>query len=319
VAVLTTDPDSALCAGLREQVELDVIAPKALPLLSPRFDRVISLVANTPGHARLIGLVARFGGAVVVEDPCLMAAYAGQPLRAMALAEAEIGRRLDAEEMGHWMSAAVRPGAQMLGEVAAAAEPLVVYGATLADQVRQRYATEPAHIPLPIRPASRRRHRRAELAIRVHATPRTEEACIWALDSLRLWGVDARVVMSGEVSPRLAALSRALGMADRVAFRTEPEDADVALFLAVPGEASLTRPLAEAACSGLPCVASRGIAEGFDAPDWVRTTPEGASPILVAEAVLGAAAPDPEAVLEFQRRHDPAACARLLCEALGLA
>jgi hypothetical protein len=185
----------------------------------------------------------------------------------------------------------------------------------------RRYGRAPHVVPMPIRPAPlRARRRQGQLVIRAHTTPRTDTSCVWALDSLRFWGVDAKLLLATGISAPVFALARTLGLAGQVA--AEPcGEADIGLFLAVPGEASLTRALTQAACSGLPCVASRGVAEGFDCPAWVSVTPEGSSPLLLAEAILAAVArrPDPHSVLEFQRRHDPWDCARLICEALGLA
>jgi hypothetical protein len=137
---------------------------------------------------------------------------------------------------------------------------------------------------------------------------------------LRSWGVRVQLSLVGEERPELFALGRELGLEGRVRFVPALGAADIAVVLAMRGQGSLSGVLAACCARGVPCVASASVAEGFDAPAWVHAVPDEPSPPLIAEAVLAGldAAPGAEELAAFHRLHDPARCARLLCEALGV-
>lgn len=334
MALLTRQPDAPLCAALRDLPGPEVFTPEAgrspLPLLSPRCDRVVTVLANTRAHVGSLGAVTRFGGAAMLEDSSLLAAYPDDG-RVAFLAEAELGRPVSLEEVAHWRAGTLRCPALLLAHVAAAAEPLIVHSRALAEEIARRYGVEAVVVPRAVQGGRMPRNGGAghDLILAFAEEP-ASESCIWALELLRSWGVQARLALHCAGDPAQAeALAAGLGLKDRIRFagvdrRAEPEHegpAALALLLAMPGQGTLAAVLAQHAASGLRCVASRALASACEPPAWVRTIPDEPSPILLAEAVLEAlAAPAPSvaAIEAFRRAHDPAAAARRLCEALGI-
>jgi hypothetical protein len=223
VALLTPEAEGPLGAALRALVDLEVFAPGpsqplgALPLLSPRFDRVVSLIGNTPAHAHVLAAAARFGGAALIRDGCPLAAY-GERSGVEGLAAAELGRAVGSAEVARWRRGEMRPPALLLGEIAAAAEPLMVHSRALAGRVRERYRTGTAVVPWPIAASVRQVKARALVEIGAAATGMAAEACVWAADMLRSWGVRVQLSLVGEERPELLALGRELGLEGRVRF-----------------------------------------------------------------------------------------------------
>ncbi|GAC1341588.1 MAG: hypothetical protein NVSMB18_14000 [Acetobacteraceae bacterium] len=334
---------AAVAAALGDRVELHVFGERgsalppgaasvqrltALPLLSRRFDRVVGVVANGARHAEVAALLARYGGRALVGDACVLAAYADE--RGRSLAAAELGRGVDAHEIRHWRAGTIRPGALFLGELAVSTEPLLVHSSALAAEIGRRYGRSARVLPLPFAPGGAGRDAGAcgsgEVVIAAFEAGRMGKACVWALEMLRFWGVEARLHFVGSTPAGWAAvwgLCTALGLAGRVALlpAAGPMAADIGLFLAVRGQGSLTMAAAAAALDGMRLVASVSVAEGFDASGWVRTVPDQPSPPLLAEAVmalLAAGRPEAGARQAFADGHGPARFAASLCEALAL-
>ncbi|HYZ63893.1 MAG TPA: hypothetical protein VE650_15710 [Acetobacteraceae bacterium] len=362
LAVVTAEAGHPLCTALRAFADVEVFAPDrplaTFPWHAPRYDRVVSLVANTEADGRVAALAARYGGAVVVEDCCLQAAYAARPDAARSLAQSELGRALADREMAHWRAGTIRPRVTLCGELAAAAEPLMVYAAGLAREIAARHRREALVLARPIEPSpsgrgqgegTRKRADAVPSARPPHPDPLPEgegdgsrvqlrspgtvlvahvggrlaaETCVWALDMLRSWGVHVTLTLCSERFEGLEALCRELALADRVAFGEAAAAADIRLFLAMRGQPSLAGALAAASATGVPCIASRSLVEAFDPPGWVRVIPDEPSPPLLAEAVLeilDRPPPAPAAIGQYRRVHDPAVTAQALCHALGLA
>ncbi len=370
VALLTTLPPTsdtviagiaaALCPELGQHVDLHVFTPtegpqtpegalsvqplSALPQLSSRFDRVVGMVANTYHHAPILEQLRRYGGACIVHDTCLFELYQTQlgAGRTQALAEAELGRPLGPHEIWHWLSAELPPGALLLGELAAAAEPLIVHSRWAAAEIARRYGRAALHLPAPLAAApldlSGREPARTRLGlhpgqvlIASFGLQRAAQDCIWALELLGRWGVDARLHFVGPAPAHPEALHQLcaeLGLLDQVAFMPEQAArdhllaADVGLQIGRRGLGSLTHALADCVLAGLPGVASAALADAIGAPAWVRPIPDQPSPVLIAEAVmevLAASRPSESLHQAYAAEHGYAAYARRLCQALDLA
>ncbi|MBV8914215.1 MAG: hypothetical protein JOZ05_14390 [Acetobacteraceae bacterium] len=325
LALIAPAPDPSLCAALQEVVNLEVFEAgpgwplSAFPLLSPRFDRVISVLGNTARHAPVLGGVSRFGGAVVAQDPCLLSAYGQRDGSVQALAAAELGRAVRTEEVARWHNGEIRVPATLLGDVAASAEPLMVHSPALRARLAGLCPRPALLIPRAITPGNVL-NRPGEGRIAALASGSAAEACVWALDMLRAWRVCPRLHVVGAPGAELSALCGELGLTAEVGFGRDLGACDIAVFLAMRGQGSLPLPVLQLIARGVPCVVSEWVAEALELPAWVCTVPDEPSPPLIAEALAAALAARPtgEAVQAFQRRHDPARCARLLCEALGL-
>ena len=285
LAVLSTAVDLPVCRSLQRR-GADVFGPERLASLSPHYGHVLFVLDNRPESGTLIRWLRRFGGSALLLDSCLLAAYGDA--EAAALAARELGRAVPKTELDQWRAGIARPGALLLGEVAEAADELFVHSAWLAEEIGRRFGRTATVVP-PVPDLPR---------VRAEAGGLQAESCVWAVEMLRSWGRDIRLDLAcpAAEAPALEGLAARLGVGEAVAFA--PGAATVLLFLAMRGHGSLSSRLMAAA--GLPCIASRGVAEAVDSAG-VRIVPDQPSPPLLAEAIL-AALPDAASLDETARR-----------------
>lgn len=273
-------------------------APSLVQLLSPRTGRAVFVIGNRAADAALIGLLRRFGGDAVLTSACLLAAYGDA--RARALAEAELARPVPADELAQWRDGVARPGALLLGEVAAAARELFVPSAWMAAEIARRYGRTAQVLPIPAAVEAG-----GATGIAAAAAGLQAEACIWALELLQFWGIATPMWLDCPARERaaLAGLARRLGV--EVNFGRGP--GRVAVVLAMRGGEAREQEFVAAA--GRNCVASQCLVESVGAPAWVWAVPDQASPPLLAAALRAAlAVPAPNATA-WAAAHDPAAVA----------
>lgn len=366
------DYTSGMCAELGRHAELHLFtetagaapplgaasaAPlSALPFLDTGFDRVVGVMGNSDHHLGSLRGLLRYGGAAICHDGRLLDMYwfcLGQD-RAVRLAEAELGRTLEPGEMESWLSGVRPPGALLFSELAEAAEPLIFHARAAVREVRRRHGAEAKHLPFCLRRTfdaeALRPQARAAARERLGVSPETvllatfgfthptkaPEDVLWALETLRAWGVPARLHFVGaalmDFTP-LRRLADELGLLPHVDFggayvsdshyRDSLLAADVAVQLRTLGPGSVSGALADCIAAGLPAVASAALAESLDAPSYVRTVPDAPSPVLVAEAALDLREDAPRSATGPERRayvasHGFDTYAVRLLEALGL-
>ncbi len=368
------DYSAALCPALGRLVELDVftgahhlpcppgvadlIPFSAVPLLSSEYDRVVHVLGNSHYHAQILDGLLRYGGACIAHDGRLLDFYHGHfgHEHTVRLAEAEMGRPLRPHEIFHWLAGDLPPEALIFAEVAQVAEPLLLHSPDGVDEMARRYGVTAGRLPFclyrswepdALTPLARAAAR-ARLA-RFGAGPdqkvictfgflhanKGPEDCVWALDQLRSWGVDARLHFVGAAHGPMGpvhALIRTLGLQDQVwfaeAFVTEAVwrdhllGADAAIQLRSAGPGSVSGALSDCIGAGLAAVASRGLARAVDAPGYVVAVPDRPSPLLVAEGlaeVLERGHAGREAEREaYVAAHSFDRYSTMLCQALGL-
>ena len=307
----------------------DAVAPAGmacLPLsrlahLSPRFDAVVSVLGNSAPHLEIFRHLLDHGAAAIAHDSRLLGFY---PMllgfeRASAVASAELGRAVDAAEYDGWLGEYGDPPALMLGEVAAAARPLLMHSAAAAELVGARYGVSVGNLGFPVmrvlpdaeisppgRVAARRALALAEDSVQLvhfgHAQrDRAPGELVWALEMLVRWGIDARLSFVGAVEPavreELETLAQQIGVAGRVFFtggfvteaswRLWLRAADIAVQLRTYGLGQISAGLGDCQAAGVPCVANLSLAAAVAAPDWVRRVPDELSAVLVAETLAG--------------------------------
>lgn len=363
------DYSAACCAELGRRTDLHVFTPtpdpvqplgsasvaplSILPMLSTRFDRIIGVLGNSAHHLGIMDLVLRHGAAVILHDSRLADLYAWEmpARRREAVASAELGRPVGGEEIRQWVAGFRPPPALMLGEVAAAAQPLLMHAPASVQEARRRYGIEAVHLPfslyrtLPeaeLTPRARDRAR-ARLELRpnevlvatfggVHQTKAPVES-VWALEMLRGWGIPARLRFVGvsmmDLVP-LRALIDSLGLrnyvdlhdghVDEVGYRDVLVAADLGLQLRTTGAGSLSGGLADCIAAGVPSVASACLVGSMDVPAYVTAVPDVTSPVLVAEALanLLGRPPTSDARRAYTATHSFDTYAARLCAALDL-
>ena len=329
------DYSAATCKELGKRVELHVFTPtkppqrphgaasvqplSALPLLSTGFDRTVSILGNSVFHLDILRLMLRYGGAAIMHDGRMLDLYAGHVghEKTVRMAEIELGRPLRPHEIWHWLAGDIPAGALILAEIAAAAEPLMMHSKASISEIDRRYGVHAKHLSFSLHrifseadlSLAARQQARARLNVGpnevvlasfgyVHPTKAPLD-CVWALDLLRGWNINARLHFVGAPLMPMEPLERLiedLGLTDRVSifgdfvdeglYRDHLVGADVGLQLRTSGIGSMSGALSDCVAAGLPTVTSQDLAEGLDAPGYVRAIANNPSPILVAEAAI---------------------------------
>jgi glycosyltransferase involved in cell wall biosynthesis len=364
------DYTAATCAELGKLVDLHVFSeterPAALPgalsvrplssipNTSAQFDRVVNVMGNSSFHLSIFHNLLRYGGACIAHDSRMLSFYRallGMD-RATSLASQELGREIKPDDVNGWLTDEATLDALHYGEIVKAADPLVVHSPVTAQLMHQKYHVQAHLLPFCIyRPwtaeaLSRRELARARLKLPdneivivtfgfVHKTKAPIE-CIWALETLRGWGINASLHFVGtDTDPHnLREMADALGLGDKVKFLSEfvRDDiyrdylvaADLGIQLRLTYLGSLSGALLDCIAAGLPTVTNASLGEAMDAPEFVRRIPDNISPLLVAEALAelldeGLAVARPEASRRaFTEAHSFSIYAAKLCQVLQL-
>lgn len=364
------DYSAATCSALGALTDLHVFTPtadpapvhgaatvrplSAVPSVSAGFDRVVNVMGNSDFHLRIFHQMLRHGGACIAHDSRMLGFYRillGMD-RATAVAARELGRPVTPQDVDGWMADEATLEALHFGEMADVADPMIVHSPVTARAVRERFGITPGVLPFCIyRPFEAEALRDRDAARRRLGLPdgqvviatfgfvgptKSPVDCIWALEMLRAWGIDASLHFVGasagqEALDRLAA---DLGLTGRVRFlgdyvtdrmyRDYLIGADLGVQLRLTYFGSISGALMDCVGAGLPTVANVSLAEAMDAPDYVRRIPDRLSPVLLAEALAdlldaGLARTRPEAARrDFAEAHSFPVYARGLCGLLGL-
>jgi glycosyltransferase involved in cell wall biosynthesis len=295
----------------------------ALPHLMGSFDRVISVLGNSHFHRRIFELLCRYGAACIAHDARMLGFYHGMlgTPRTLALASQELGRIVEKAELNAWLADESTLKTLFLSEVIAASSPMIVHSPVTAQMVREQYGATVIHLPFSIyrpwpagtlSPAARAAARRrlglpeGDIVIAtfgfVHDTKAPDE-CIWALELLRGWGIQASLHFVGgsehlaRGAIALRALIAQLRLADHVVFGDQFVSeqtyndyllgADVAIQLRTYGLGGLSGAVLDCAAAGLPMVTNESLGTAVGVPTaYSRMVPDALSPLQIAEAVV---------------------------------
>ena len=299
-AVFAHNPASSLARALQRR-GAHVFGAELVALLSPRFEQTLFIIDGHSAEAGLLHLLRRYGGDVVLTGTCLLGAY-GAPAAAMAVLE--LGRPIPPSELAQWRQGIARPGALFLGEVAAAARTLFVPSAWLAREVATRHGRPATVLPVAADPVIAG----SPGTITAIAAGLQAEACVWALELLRFWAIEAHLMLDCPPAdqPALTQLATRLRVGDHLRFGTGP--AAVTAVLAMRGDGRAVGPLVAALAAG-PSIASLCLAEAIDPPPWLDIIPDQASPPLLARALRTALAQAPPDIASWPVDHAPDAVA----------
>ena len=349
------DYHGALASALAPLCELSVFGGAAigpLPHLSSAYDRVISAIGNSHLHADIYDYTLRWGGAVICHDARLIGLVAGRGLdHAAELASRELGRAIAPETVALWAENENGREASFLGDLAAAARPLIFHARQPAALVAARFGINAHRLPFalyrpfrgPIRAADRARARKTlgiapeqKLIASFGFVGRNKGvlAAFYALARLRRTQRQAKLVFVGAPNDSLAlfmTLSLSLGIADAVDFgagfvaeadyRNYLLAADVALQLRENGEGNISGALQDCIAAGLPSVANADLADNIAAPAYVGRVADRLDPGEIATALemaLHAERDFEVARAAYCAAHSMDAYARRLLETLGL-
>ncbi len=330
----------------------------AVPHLASRYDRVLSVMGNSPDHhGRIFDLLQDYGGACVCHDARLMQF---RLLRfgwddAAKVASEELGREVTRQEVAGWLRDETAREASFLGPLAAAAAPLILHARRSVELVRERFGVAASFIPFAVyrdwdpaaltpaaRHAARQRLGMTETDIHIASFgfvggAKGLRSGIEAVARLNQLGVRAVLHWVGMPAEPLApwrALADELGVAPQVMFydkfvnearyRDFLAAADLGLQLRLVGVGNISGALQDCITAGLPTVADADLAETIEAPDYVRRVPSANAGAAVATAWLALLAEglhrqrDTPARAEYRAAHDMDLYARRLLGVLGL-
>ena len=291
-----------------------------LPYLSRRYDAVVSVIGNSHFHLKTLDLLLDYGGAAIAHDARMINFYAilHGPERATAIASRELGRPVSWPEVEGWLHNQRKLPTLFLSEILETASPTIVHSKVTQAIIQNSYGIQTQYIPfsmyrtIPATDCTHEAHAAARAALGIDPSrvlvssfggvshDKAPEACVWALQQLRGWGVNADLAFVGSAPPALLAHLRALAddlglgrhlilfddAVDEATFRKFLAATDIGIQLRGYGLGGLSGSLLDCIAAGLPSVANAHLAEAMDAPSFVRRTPDAISPILIAESCL---------------------------------
>lgn len=287
-----------------------------LPHIAPQHDAVVSVIGNSHFHIEIFQQLMRWGGSCIAHDARMLNFYAvllGEA-RTIEVASAELGRVVTHHDLQMWLADQRNLPALFLDEIARMSNPLMVHSPVTAKMLSARNIKA---VTLPFSPYRvlpdealshlARRQARQSLMIPegdiIIATfgnvnsDRAIEDCLWAVEMLRGWGIQARLACIGPVEPALhqylLSVAASIGMKDSLlltpngvsehAYRLWLSATDCAVQLRTYKFGGLSGALLDCIAAGIPTVSNMHLAEAMEAPDWVRQVPDEISAVLIAE------------------------------------
>ncbi|MGC9270611.1 glycosyltransferase [Acidiphilium sp.] len=332
------DHSAALLAALADHACVTVFSDTAAPIVppgvnfggraeagvmrAPRFDAIVAVLGNSPVHATETRLLLDYGAAAILHDARLSGLYRAGfgAARALGVAAAELGRDVTQAELDAWEREQIHMPARFLGEIAAAATPLIVHARETAAFLAARSGIVARMVPFApyrvldesqltpaARAAARARLGIAEDAALIasfgHVHPGKDPETLIAAFGLIAATRRCRFALLGSGNPtlvaslRASAESRGIAPADLMLgpavipesiYRDYLAAADVAVQLRRAPPGSISGALADAIAAGLPCVAAATLVAALDPPAYVTPVADDAEPAAIA-AAIGAA------------------------------
>ena len=285
---------------------------------SKRFDAVIAVIGNTKLHRTEALLLRDHGGAAIVHDARLGGLYRSGfgDAAALGLAIAELARPVTYEQLDAWEADHQTMPLRFLGEIAAAASPMIVHAASTARWIASHHGIAPRFLPFPPYrlpdPASLtkagRLAARQRLGISLdsklivslgHIQPDKAPELLLSAAAILRPAMPLTVVFAGatgaDLATSLRSLATSLGfdqrnlilhrdMVPEATYRDYLAAADCAVQLRRAPSGSISGALMDAIASGLPCVASATLTDAIMPPSYVCPVPDDAAPEAVAAA-----------------------------------
>ncbi len=329
------DHAAALLAALTPLAEVTAFSDTASPRLpsgvnfggradasvmkSPRHDAVITVIGNTPLHRSETRLLRDHGAAAIVHDARLGDLYRSGfgDAAALGIAIAESEKNVTFEQLDAWEADQATMPLRFLGEIAAAATPMIVHAASTAQWVAAKHGIAPRFLPFPPYrlpdPASMtepgRQAARRRLGIPACTSlivtlghiqhDRAPETLIRVASALRQ-NMKLVLAFAGPAKPALVTtlrhLARTFGietetlilhaeLISEAAYRDYLAAADCAIQLRRAPPGSISGALMDAIAAGVPAVASATLADAIAPPSYVYAVPDDAAPEAIAASV----------------------------------
>lgn len=284
---------------------------------SPEFDAVISVMGNSHLHLKTFRLLADYGGACISHDVRMLDFYVHLIgiEKARRLAERESGMSVSLEDVRGWLADPGTLPVPLLSEIREHAEPFFVHSPTTSAIIEKIGGRPAVTLPFAImrdfnlaaiddagRAQARQRlgYDEDEIVITSFGFLTNDKALsvvVWSAEVLVGWGYNVRLVFCGSgPEPQLEHLrwlARETDLTERLTiFDTAPSNAvfqdhlvasDAAIQLRTYYLGSISGALSDCVGAALPAVANAHLADGIQAPSFIRRVPDHLSPILIAE------------------------------------
>jgi glycosyltransferase involved in cell wall biosynthesis len=309
------DYSAALATCLAPLAGLTLFSGKhisAFAHTSPKFDRVISVIGNSPLHADIHDLAIRWGSTVICHDSRLLGLATGRGLEhAAAIASRELHRPVTPAEIEAWAQNENLREASFLGGLAAAARPLIFHSLQPALLTRDRFGIASKHLPFAIQRNFAASHSKQTARDALNFTPDQKVIASFGFTgtnkgiptilhgfAMLLETTQCRLIFVGEPTgetQKFQALAARLGIAHAVAFgadfvseetyRNHLIAADCAIQLREGGPGNISGTLQDCITAGLPAVANQDLAGNLSAPSYIKRIPDRLDPAQIAAAL----------------------------------
>ena len=308
------DYSAALATALAPLADLTLFSGgriSAFAHTSPKFDRVISIIGNSPLHTNINDLAIKWGSAVICHDSRLLGLATGRGLEhAAAIASQELTRPVTPEEIAAWAQDENLREASFLANLAAAARPLIFHSLQPALLTRVRFGVASKHLPFAIQRNFAASHSKHAARNALNFTPDQKIIASFGFVGTNK-GIPAilhgfakslettrcRLIFVGEPTgetPKFQALASQLGIAHAVTFgpdfvseetyRNHLLAADCAIQLREGGPGNISGTLQDCITAGLPAVANQDLAGNLSAPSYIKRIPDRLDPAQIATA-----------------------------------
>ncbi len=345
------DYSAALAGALKPLADVTIFSGahvSALAHTSAKYDRVLSVIGNSPLHGKIYGLAVKWGSAVLCHDSRLLGLATRQgPKPAAIWAGKELGRRVTPREIAAWALDESRREACFLGELAAAARPLIFHAPQPVAEVQARFGVTAKHLPFAMQRAFAPRTQAARQRARTVLGIAPQEKLIVSLGFItRNKGIAAalrafaqlrqntqcKLVFVGEPTedtPAFEKLAAKLSISGDVSFgQTYVSEqtyrhyllaADFGLQLREGHAGNISGTLQDCIGAGLPSVASQDLANNLAAPVYINRVSDTLDPAEIATALaaqLGANLNTEPERLAYCETHSMSHYAKSLLELL---
>lgn len=335
----------------------DTIQPASpLPYVTDTYDHVVSVVSNSAACWPVAQLHSRYGSTLTVHSPHLAMMYnhARGTEELARMASAQLGRRVSVKQCLQWLVQPQLMPVTFAETLAEAARPLIVHTHSMYRALADAY--EPVLLPVcvPVVLAESDLTPDARLAARRRMNIDTDKTavvsfgdvsrhhaavdCLWTLESLLGWDIDAELHFAGSpgnLDTMLWETADRLRLRDRVRVHaiTRRQDyydmlaaADAALVVRLYGMDQLPAQALHCLGVGLPVVVNQDECFRTDAddPPHLLRIPHRISPLLAGERITDALCDNlheqrfDEPRREYINKHSYDHYARNLVEALQL-
>jgi glycosyltransferase involved in cell wall biosynthesis len=288
------------------------------PYYNGEYDLILPVVGNSHFHTEILELHKQFGGPCLIHDNRLAELYAfwHGPEKLQKMVKSLLNRDIEVAECQRWLDEPWRSPSPFFDEVLERANPVIFHSRGIQRRVRKLYQRESAYLPFccyrtfseneltdSARFAARKKlglpqNRLIVSTFGIVDRVKGPAECIWAIEMLRSWGIEADLHFVGSANslyPTLRNQAETLGLERQIHFHEDwisDEDyrqyviaSDIGIQLRTHGFGGLSGAMLDCIGSGMPTVSNENLAESLDSPDYVLRVPDHFSPVLIAERI----------------------------------